>query len=99
MLKLAYQLGVALAVKEAGAKHIPNIIRQYPHLAGAIGGGLLGTGISALVPDANYKTMLAGGLGGAGLGALGVHGYKWHQGRKFDKLLDDLEKLVEDIPA
>ena len=76
MLKHAYQIGIALAVKEAGARldSFKSLLAKHPRLTEVLGGGALGTaaggsiGYAAAPERGLADSMLLGALTGAGAG-------------------------------
>lgn len=76
MLKHAYQIGTALAVKEAGARldSFKSLLEKHPRLTEILGGGVLGAGVGgplayAMAPEKGFPdAMLLGALMGTGAG-------------------------------
>jgi len=91
MIKVAYQIGVDMAIKEASTR------RVYTNLLSALGGGVAGAGIGALVPDADYKTMLLGGLGGTATGVFGSQLLHHLKGQQVRQALREAYEASEDI--
>ena len=96
MLKIAYQLGVELAVKEAALGKVVRTVAGSP-LRGALTGSVVGAGIGSSLPDADYKSMLLSALGGAATGALGGHGYEYLRKRRLRNAIKELFDLTEKL--
>lgn len=90
----AYKLGVELALSDAG------ITKEAldPRIAGILSGAMWGAGAGALLGKGpakdRWKSIMAGGLGGAALGGLGGHAL--HRLWRNPKVEESLGKLTQE---